>query len=282
MAVPYIYFRGRRMTPAFRDAWLAAEQKCGWQIAMTQGGFNGNAVAASGGTHAGDSADHTVRNKTKAQVAREIECLRWAGIFSSFRTTKRAKWGVRAQGFSSYHGHNVPNGWGHPSRGAREQALAYRRGRDGLRGNGPDTGPGHTHASRTQTTPRRPIVTVVPKPTPKPAPTPSPPPKRAEVTPIPRHITPRPWMVIPVDGSLSGTCLSRLQWQLQIKPTGKLDHYTIRALKVWLGGASADDGTGMLRVIDVQRLQSRVGVTRDGKWGPATTRALQTYLNTHR
>ena len=34
--------------------------------------------------------------------------------------------------------------------------------------------------------------------------------------------------------------------------------------------------------IDVQRLQSRVGVTTDGKWGSVTTRALQTYLNRNR
>ena len=273
MAVPYIYFRGRRMTPAFRDAWLAAEQRCGWRIEMTQGGWNAGAVAASGATHDKDAADNTVRGKTKAQVAKEIESLRWAGFFSSFRTTKTGKWGVRAQGFSAYHTHNVPNGWGQPSPSAHAQALAYRRGRDGLRGNGPDVGPGHTHAYRNRLTPMRPQVTVVPKlPA---APTYTPP----TTDPVPRHSTPGPWLTIPVNGSLNGTTLSRLQWELRVRPSGLLDHWTIRALRIWLGGLAADDGTGILRVIDVQRLQARVGVTRDGKWGPVTTRALQTWLN---
>ena len=118
----------------------------------------------------------------------------------------------------------------------------------------------------------KPKVTVVPSP-PKPEPT-------APLTdPVPRSTTPGPWRTIPVDGLLGAVTLSRLQWELRIKPTGTLDHWTIRALKIWLGGLAADDGTGVLRVIDVQRLQARVGVTRDGKWGSITTRALQAWLN---
>lgn len=274
-AVPYIYFRGRRMTPVARDAWLAAEQRCGWEIKpITQGGWNAGGVAASAGTHDRDAADGSVRGKTKAQVAKEIESLRWAGWFASLRTASKRHWGVRPQYFSSIHFHAVPNGWGLVSAGARRQAEAYRRGRDGLRGNGLDTGPGHTHAYRNRLTPMRPKVTVVPS-LPKPAPKPT-----APLTdPVPRHTTPGPWMTVPVDGLLGAVTLSRLQWELRIKPTGVLDHWTIRALKIWLGGLAADDVTGVLRVIDVQRLQARVGVTRDGKWGPATTRALQAWLN---
>ena len=99
-------------------------------------------------------------------------------------------------------------------------------------------------------------------------------------TSIPRTYTAKPWMVIPVNGSLNGLTLSRMQWQLNILPTGKLDHYTIRALKVWLG--NKDDGQGILYPLNVQQLQYRVGVTRDGQWGPVTTRALQNYLNKNR
>lgn len=109
------------------------------------------------------------------------------------------------------------------------------------------------------------------------------PPKVSE---IPRYTTAKPWMQIREDGSLSGLTLSRLQWQLNIKPTGYLDHYTIRALKVWLDptgkAGGGDDGTGILRRIDVLLLQYRVGATQDGAWGPVTTRALQRYLNLHR
>ena len=271
-AVPYIYFRGRRMTAAFRDSILAAEQRIGRQIVITQGGFNSGGVTASAGTHDGDAADWSVLGKTQAQVAQEIEALRWAGIAAWFRTTRVAKWGTRAQGFSAYHVHGVPNGWGRPSMGARNQAASYRAGRDGLRQNGVDAGPGHTSAYRKQTTPRKPVVTVVPS-LPKPAPPAQPP------TPIPRVVTPKPWMMIPVDGILGGVTLSRLQWELQVRPSGILDHFTIRALRIWLGCPGEDDGDGVLRVIDVQRLQARVGVTRDGVWGPATTRALQAWLN---
>ena len=274
---PYIYFRGRRMTPVARDAWLAAEQRCGWEIKpITQGGWNAGGVAASAGTHDRDAADSSINGKTKAQVAKEIESLRWAGWFASLRT-RTALWGVRAQGFSAAHVHSVPNGWGLVSDGARRQAEAYRRGRDGLRQNGPDAGgPGHVPTYRNRLTPMKPKVTVVPS-----LPKPVDQPKRAEnlTDPVPRWNTPMPWMIIPVDGILGGVTLSRLQWELRIKPTGKLDHWTVRALKIWLGGLAADDGTGILRVIDVQRLQARVGVTRDGKWGPVTTRALQTWLN---
>ena len=171
-AVPYIYFRGRRMTPVARDAWLAAEQRCGWEIKpITQGGWNAGGVAASAGTHDRDAADWSIRGKTKSQVAKEIESLRWAGWFASLRT-RTALWGVRAQGFPAAHCHAVPTGWGLVSAGARRQAEAYRRGRDGLRSNGPDVGPGHTHAYRNRLTPMRPQVTVIP-PLPKPSPVPT-------------------------------------------------------------------------------------------------------------
>lgn len=274
---PYIYFRGRRMTREARDAWLAAEQRCGWEIKpMTQGGWNAGGVAASAGTHDRDAADCSVRGKTKAQVTKEIESLRWAGWFASLRTASKRHWGVRPQYFSSIHVHAVPNGWGLVSAGARRQAEAYRRGRDGLRGNGPDAGgPGHVSTYRKRLTPMKPKVTVLPSPKPVDQP------KRAVplTDPVPRWDTRLPWMIIPVDGVMSGTAWSRLQWELRVKPTGALDHWTVRALKIWLGGLAADDGTGVLRVIDVQRLQARVGATHDGNWGPVTTRALQTWLN---
>lgn len=107
-----------------------------------------------------------------------------------------------------------------------------------------------------------------------------------KITPIPRHITRKPWMEIPVNGLMSGLTLSRIQWQLQIRPTGVLDHYTVRALKHWLDptgrAGGGDDGTGILRRIDVLLLQYRVNSLQDGDWGPGTTRSFQRYLNSHR
>lgn len=107
-----------------------------------------------------------------------------------------------------------------------------------------------------------------------------------KLTEIPRHVTAKPWMEIPVDGVLSGLAMSRIQWQLQIRPTGSWDHWTVRALKHWLDptgkAGGGDDGTGILRRIDVLLLQYRVGALQDGIWGPGTTRAFQRYLNLHR
>lgn len=160
--VPYIWFRGKRMTPAFRDAILAAEQRAGRQFTLTQGGFNAGGVAASAGTHDGDAGDWSIRGLNRDRVAAMIEALRWAGIAAWLRTANVPLWETRAQYFSSTHVHGVPNGWGLPSAGARAQADAYRRGRDGLRANLPDIGPGHVKTWYSQTTPRKPITPGLP------------------------------------------------------------------------------------------------------------------------
>ena len=98
--------------------------------------------------------------------------------------------------------------------------------------------------------------------------------------PIPRKIHPKPWPEIKVDGIRGKETISRLQMQLQVEVTGILDHYTIRALKVWTN--SDDDGRGYMTKREVERLQYRVGAERDSVWGEKTTRALQEYLNKHR
>lgn len=276
----YVWWRGGKFTPAFRDSLAEADRLVPGFI-LTQGGFNGTNVSASAGTHAGDGADFSVRGKTKAEVAAFIEAQRRVGNAAWFRTTRWAKWGTRAHGFTSYHVHVVPNGYAAPSQAAKAQVnstrggrpAGYRNGRDGLASNGVDAGPGHTGAYRKRTwwdfknlsKPSVPSTGV------------------GSVNVIPRHYTAKPWMVIPVDGILGGVTLSRLQWQLNIKPTGKLDHYTVRALKVWLG--NVDDGKGILSPLHVKQLQYRVGfrgTAQDGKWGPVTTRALQRYLNANR
>ena len=158
MSTSFIWFRGFRMTPAVRDALLAAEQRAGFEFKITQGGFNKGGVTASAGTHDGDALDFRTWHLTKSQVAKMIEALRWAGFAAWYRTVN-AHYGVRAHGFSSYHVHAVPNGWGSPSAGAKRQAINYRNGRDGLASNGTDAGgPGHVSTWYTQTSPRKPIT----------------------------------------------------------------------------------------------------------------------------
>ena len=97
---------------------------------------------------------------------------------------------------------------------------------------------------------------------------------------IPRVTTPKPWPELVVDGIGGPLTVKRLQSQLKVRLTGKLDHFTVRALKVWLG--SPDDGRGIMSKTDVLKLQYRVGVKRDGIWGPKTWEGLQRFLNAHR
>lgn len=153
---PYIWFRGKRMTPTVRDALLAAEQRAGFKFTITQGGWNAGGVAASAGTHDGDALDLCTRDLTDNQVVLMVEAMRWAGFAAWLRTTKKSRLGVRAQGFETEHVHAVPNGWGMPSAGAERQADKYRAGRDGLRGNRKDAGRGHTREFVDKTRPERP------------------------------------------------------------------------------------------------------------------------------
>lgn len=166
-------YKSRTYTPQFAEAlkeWERLVRAEGIPFTITQGGFNAG-VVASGATHHGDSVDISVRNLSKSQVTRVITIGRMLGMAAWFRTTKYAKWGTRAQGFSSYHIHAVPNGWGVPSPSARSQANSYRSGRDGLARNLADLGPGHVTNYRTRTWAG--YLAAVKKPTANPAPLPT-------------------------------------------------------------------------------------------------------------
>lgn len=222
------------------------------------------ATLVSARTHVGGNAwDGRSWTLTSAQMRTHIAESTRFGCPGAYR--------VRSQGFTP-HTHNMlhTKHWTQVT----YQIAALLRGRDGLARNGPDLDRAHRPA---QPWPdwKDGLAAMLEILEPKPA-----------LPPIPRHITARPWMIIPVDGVRSGVFWSRVQWQLQIRPTGRLDHYTVRALRHWLDptgrAGGGDDGTGILRRIDVLLLQSRVGAYRDGDWGPATTRAFQTYLNRYR
>lgn len=155
MGVAYVWWHGGRYSPAMRDAmaeWERLARAEGIPFTVTQGGWNAGGVAASAGTHDGDAADLKTRGLSRHQVTRLITLGRMIGMAAWFRTGNSPKWGTPAHKFASgEHIHAVPNGWGSPSRGARNQATAYRRGRDGLALDGVDAGPGHTGAYRTRT-----------------------------------------------------------------------------------------------------------------------------------
>lgn len=308
MADATVTWRGRRFSGPFRDSQVEADRLCPGFV-LTQGGFNGNRVSASAGTHAGDAADYSVRWKTKAQVAAFITAQRKVGNAAWFRTTWLAKWGVRAHGFGSYHIHVVPNGWGLPSASARRQALGapggrregYRNGRDGLKGNGQDAGgPGHTSAFYGRSWYDYKALTAKPVPPTVPS--------RPGVNPstgmttstiasgagnrdeygVHREWHKRPYNWIHDDGKMGAESWGRLQEQLSVAKTGKLDHFTIRALRVWLGRTPLLNGLAVLDPSTISALQGRVGSRKDGIWNPGmrvvspTTQQLQRYLNRNR
>lgn len=153
MAVYRIY-EGRRYSDVFWQAvseWRRLARLEGIPFTITQGGHNGGAVSASASTHNGDAVDVRTRGLTQKQIARLVVLGRMVGIAVWFRTTNVARYGTRAQGFGVEHLHGVPNGWGHPSQAAANQAIAYRNGRDGLARNLEDLGPGHVSTYRTRT-----------------------------------------------------------------------------------------------------------------------------------
>ena len=276
----YVWWRGGRFTPAFRDSLASVDAEVPG-FTLTQGGFNGTSVSASAGTHAGDAADFSVRGKTREQVEAFIKAHRERGNFASFRTTKVAKWGTRAQGFNSYHVHVVPNGWASPSAAAKRQIdyttsrgvkHGYRNGRDGLASNGVDAGPGHVSDYRRRTWWGYKAA---------------PPASAAPASARPARVA--------VDGKLGTQTVTALQHDLRTRygasglrgplvVDGKLGTQTYAALqrviqyrmpKAWAKW-SID---GVFNKWWVRRLQWYVGAKLDGVWGSQTTRKLQEKLN---
>lgn len=244
--VPYVVHEGKRFSPAFRDALKELARLLPFAFRITQGGFNKGVVKASGTTHDGDSVDFSVKGLSQSQVTQLISTARRLGIAAWFRTTKTAKWGTRAQGFGSYHVHGVPNGWGLPSPSAKDQAASYRRGKDGLRSQQADLGPGHVTTHRTQTWQSYRAGGKAPK-------------------------------AIVVDGDFGPQTKKRLQLFLGVTQDGDFGPVTKRALRRWLGVSDAKE----FDATAIKALQKVIGTTVDGDFGPVSVKALQRYLNTN-
>ncbi len=255
-----VTYKGKSFSPTFRDALRELDRLLpDVPVHISQGGFNGSNVAASAGTHAGDAVDISVRGLSEAQVAAIISTARKVGIATWFRTTGKAKWGTRAQDFKSYHIHGVPNKWGSPSSGAAKQADSYRQGKDGLKRQLADRGPGHVSSYRKQTwttylatKDTDPISIQVDDPT------------------LPARI--------PEDGDFGPVTVKRLQRQVRVTQDGDFGNVTKSAFRTWL---RFDRGTTIDARV-VKALQGRVGVGRDGDWGSVTTTGLQRFLNHNR
>ncbi len=133
-----INYRGRRNVN--RRTWNmieAAEKLAGFTFVITQGSYNSN-VSASAGTHDGGGVvDIRARDLSPRKRGQVVLALRQVGFAAWLRTpgqSKRAPW--------PYHIHAVARGDRDLSKQAAAQIRSYRRARNGLKGDGPDDGPG--------------------------------------------------------------------------------------------------------------------------------------------
>jgi hypothetical protein len=118
---------GRYRTNLRTRRMMREAEKIGGNLRVTQGSYN-RSVAASGGTHDGGGVlDFSVRGLTRPQINRRVKALRTVGFAAWYRPPLPGVWGP--------HIHAVAIGTRDLSPVARRQVLAYRAGRDGLRGN---------------------------------------------------------------------------------------------------------------------------------------------------
>jgi peptidoglycan hydrolase-like protein with peptidoglycan-binding domain len=128
MAATGLPFRGRFRLGRRTIRMVAAAEKRGGPLTVTQGGFNPGGVGASGGTHDLDGVlDFSVRGLTAAQINRRVRALREVGFAAWLRTPDEGPWGA--------HIHAVAVGEPNLAPVAARQVSALRAGRNGLRSN---------------------------------------------------------------------------------------------------------------------------------------------------
>jgi hypothetical protein len=131
--MPRVPLAGGKVTDARTAAMLAEAQRvAGFSFQYAQGSYNGNAVFASGGTHAGGGVIdiRTVPMKNRKQKLKAVKALRTVGFAAWLRPYAAGVWGE--------HIHAVAVGCSDLSSAAAGQVRAYNNGRDGLVGNRPD------------------------------------------------------------------------------------------------------------------------------------------------
>lgn len=113
-----------------------AERLLGYDLDITQGGYNAGGVAASAGTHDRAAIDVRAINMTQARRNAIVTMLRTVGFAAWHRRPEQAS---KAKPWP-HHIHAVPIG-GDLSAGAQKQVAAYRAGKNGLASGGKDDGP---------------------------------------------------------------------------------------------------------------------------------------------
>lgn len=131
--MPRVSLGTGKVTDARTAAMLTEAQRlAGRTFQYAQGSYNGNAVFASGGTHAGGGVIdiRTVPMPNRRAKMRAVKALRTVGFAAWLRPYAPGVWGE--------HIHAVAIGCDDLSTAAASQVRAYRNGRDGLAGNRPD------------------------------------------------------------------------------------------------------------------------------------------------
>lgn len=110
-----------------------AEKDAGFRFLLAQGSYNRGGVGASAGTHDGGGVvDLRTVILSEDERKQMVKSLRRAGFAAWFRPAVAGLWGQ--------HVHAVLLGDKEASSQAQQQMQAYIDGRNGLAGNGPDTG----------------------------------------------------------------------------------------------------------------------------------------------
>lgn len=128
-----VSFEGVTLDTRTRDMFIRLRWKLELPLVLTQGSYSN--VAASAGTHSGGGAlDIRARDLTDTERKRVELGARQLGFAAWLRTPQQGDW--------PYHIHGIAIGCPDMSPAAADQVVAYKRGRNGLANNGPDTGPG--------------------------------------------------------------------------------------------------------------------------------------------
>lgn len=128
-AYDVITWRGKRLDRLTVAFIQALEERLGWQVTLTQGGYNGGAVSASAGTHdRGGVFDLTATNQRDVvKAARDLGAAAW------HRSPAEGPW--------NEHIHVVMRGHGRLASQAASQVTAYDSGLNGLANHRPDPNP---------------------------------------------------------------------------------------------------------------------------------------------
>lgn len=125
-AYEIVWFHGHRFDRMTVQALLEMERRLGYQLSIMQGSYNGTAVGASAGTHAGGGAVDLspVDAQAKQRVGREVGFAMWE------RPTLPDVW--------EHHVHGILIGNAKVSPSAAHQITQYRNGTNGLANFGAD------------------------------------------------------------------------------------------------------------------------------------------------